>query len=302
MTPDSFVDPATGAALEFGRAVTSGLSVGVPGTPATWAEALDRWGHLDLAEALAPECATAAVATPGAEGPSTTHLVTADRWGDVVSHTVTIEQTGGSGSTVPGRGFLLNNELTDFDIAPPAAGEPLPANAPDGGKCPRSSMAPTIVLDGGKPLLAVGSPGGATIITTVLQTLVNRLDPGMTLPEAVAAPRISQRNSAATEAEPAFLDGPLRAELEAYGQTFRLAPATFASAPEIGRPGPGDRRRRGPGVPGRCNGAVRGGTGPPRQRQRRRPALTRGSGPRRAGVGVRSSGGAGAAGQGGELA
>lgn len=179
-------------------------------------------------------CAAVAAAPAGREGPSTTHLVTADRWGDVVSYTLTIEQTGGSGITVPGRGFLLNNELTDFDIAPPAAGESLPANAPDGGKRPRSSMAPTIVFADGQPLLAVGSPGGATIITTVLQTLVNRLDLGMSLPDAVAAPRLSQRNSATTEAEQVFLDSPLRAALEGYGQAFALPPSTFSPAPEIG--------------------------------------------------------------------
>ncbi|MGD3106132.1 gamma-glutamyltransferase [Streptomyces sp. YGL11-2] len=167
------------------------------------------------------------------EGPSTTHLVTADRWGNVVSYTLTIEQTGGSAITVPGRGFLLNNELTDFDFAPISAGVPDP-NLPDGGKRPRSSMSPTIVLKNGKPYLAVGSPGGATIITTVLQTLVNRIDLGMTLPQAVAAPRISQRNRTTTEAEPAFLKSPDRAALEALGQKFVLAPPAFTPSPEIG--------------------------------------------------------------------
>jgi gamma-glutamyltranspeptidase / glutathione hydrolase len=140
----------------------------------------------------------------GHEGPSTTHLVTADRWGNVVAYNLTIEQTGGSGIVVPGRGFLLNNELTDFSFQPPASGLPDP-NLPAPGKRPRSSMAPTIVLDDGRPLLAVGSPGGATIITTVLQILVNRVDLGMTLPQALAAPRASQRNATATQAEPAFL-------------------------------------------------------------------------------------------------
>ncbi|MER5968392.1 gamma-glutamyltransferase [Streptomyces sp. NPDC002055] len=167
------------------------------------------------------------------EGPSTTHLVTADRWGNVVSYTLTIEQTGGSGITVPGRGFLLNNELTDFDFAPLEKGTPDP-NLPGPGKRPRSSMSPTIVLRDGKPQLAVGSPGGATIITTVLQTLVNRLDLGMSLPEAVAAPRISQRNQEATEAEPAFLKSPERKRLERLGHRFVLAPKAFTPAPEIG--------------------------------------------------------------------
>ncbi|WP_432003999.1 gamma-glutamyltransferase [Streptomyces sioyaensis] len=167
------------------------------------------------------------------EGPSTTHLVTADRWGNVVSYTLTIEQTGGSAITVPGRGFLLNNELTDFDFAPLTKGTPDP-NLPGPGKRPRSSMSPTIVLRDGKPMMAVGSPGGATIITTVLQTLVNRLDLGMSLPEAVAAPRISQRNAAQTEAEPAFLDSPERKKLEAMGHRFVLAPKAFTPSPEIG--------------------------------------------------------------------
>ncbi|MGX1850081.1 gamma-glutamyltransferase [Streptomyces sp. NPDC055299] len=167
------------------------------------------------------------------EGPSTTHLVTADRWGNVVSYTLTIEQTGGSAITVPGRGFLLNNELTDFDFAPLTKGTPDP-NLPGPGKRPRSSMSPTIVLRDGKPMIAVGSPGGATIITTVLQTLVNRLDLGMSLPAAVAAPRLSQRNAAQTEAEPAFFDTPERKKLEAMGHRFVLAPKAFTPSPEIG--------------------------------------------------------------------
>ena len=167
------------------------------------------------------------------EGTSTTHLVTADRWGNVVSYTLTIEQTGGSAITVPHRGFLLNNELTDFDFAPLSAGVPDP-NLPDAGKRPRSSMSPTIVLRAGRPFLALGSPGGSTIITTVLQTLVNRIDLGMTLPEAIAAPRASQRNRSTTDAEPAFLDSPERPALEALGQRFVLAPPTFTPTPEIG--------------------------------------------------------------------
>ena len=118
---------------------------------------------------------------------------TTDKWGNVVSYTLTIEQTGGSGMVVPGRGFLLNNELTDFNFAPLTPGVPDP-NLPAAGKRPRSSMSPTIVLRDGRPVLAVGSPGGATIITTVLQILVNRIDLGYSLPDAIAAPRASQRN------------------------------------------------------------------------------------------------------------
>lgn len=161
------------------------------------------------------------------EGPNTTNLVTSDRWGNVVAYTLTIEQTGGSGIVVPGRGFLLNNELTDFDFAPTQGAQPDP-NLPAAGKRPRSSLAPTIILRHGSPMLAVGSPGGATIITTVLQILVDRLDLDMTLPEAIAAPRASQRNTATTEAEPGFLDR-YEAALKARGQQFTTNPEIGAA-------------------------------------------------------------------------
>jgi gamma-glutamyltranspeptidase/glutathione hydrolase len=178
-------------------------------------------------------CVPGVGGAPPREGNSTTHLVTSDRWGNVVSYTLTIEQTGGSAILVPHRGFLLNNELTDFDFVPASPGVADP-NLPQGGKRPRSSISPMILLRGGTPLLAIGSPGGATIITTVLQTLVNRLDLGMNLPDAIAAPRASQRNAATTEAEPAFLDSPERAQLERLGQRFVLAPKAFTPKPEIG--------------------------------------------------------------------
>ncbi len=152
----------------------------------------------------------------------TNHFVVADRYGDVVSYTNTIEQLGGSGMVVPGRGFLLNNELTDFDFVPASATAPDP-NLPAGGKRPRSSMSPTIVLRHGRPFLATGAAGGATIITTVLGILVNRIDLGMTLPQAIAAPRASQRNSSTTQAEPAFIAQPTTPGLEALGQSFTVS-------------------------------------------------------------------------------
>jgi gamma-glutamyltranspeptidase / glutathione hydrolase len=153
------------------------------------------------------------------DGASTNHFVVADRFGDVVSYTNTIEELGGSGIVVPGRGFLLNNELTDFNFAPAVPNDP---NLPAAGKRPRSSMSPTIVLKDGAPWLAVGSPGGASIITTVLQILVNRIDFGMSLPDAIAAPRASQRNSAVTQAEPEFIAEPTTPGLEALGQSFQI--------------------------------------------------------------------------------
>ena len=172
---------------------------------------------------------TAAEQRPDTEGRSTTHLVTADKWGNVVSYTLTIEQTGGSGITVPGRGFLLNNELTDFSAVP----DPKDPNIVAAGKRPRSSMSPTIVLRNGKPYMAIGSPGGSTIITTVLQTLTNRLDRDMTLPEAIAAPRASQRNTASVTAEQSFIDA-YGSALAPYGHTFTPAGAPGSSAAEIG--------------------------------------------------------------------
>jgi len=172
------------------------------------------------------------------EGTTTNHFVVTDRFGDVVSYTNTIEELGGSGIVVPGRGFLLNNELTDFDFTPLQPGVPDP-NLPAAGKRPRSSMSPTIVLKSGQPWLAVGSPGGASIITTVLQILLDRIDFGMTLPQAIAAPRASQRNSAVTQAEPAFIAAPTTPGLEQLGQSFAIVDTspldpTIMISPAIG--------------------------------------------------------------------
>jgi gamma-glutamyltranspeptidase/glutathione hydrolase len=155
-------------------------------------------------------------------GASTNHFVVADRRGDVVSYTNTIEELGGAGIVVPGRGFLLNNELTDFDFAPIQAGVPDP-NLPAGGKRPRSSMSPTIVLRHHRPFIAVGAAGGSTIITTVLEILINRIDRGMNLEQAIAYPRASQRNSATTTAEPDFIALPTTPGLQALGQTFAIS-------------------------------------------------------------------------------
>ncbi|MCD9877063.1 gamma-glutamyltransferase [Streptomyces guryensis] len=179
-------------------------------------------------------CASGGTAAPTTyEGENTTHLTVADKWGNVVSYTLTIEQTGGSAITVPGRGFLLNNELTDFSFTPanPAVHDP---NLPGPGKRPRSSISPTIVLDKhNKPVVALGSPGGATIITTVLQTLTEFLDRRLPLVDAIAAPRASQRNAAQTELEPALYNdtgaGSLRAQLEAIGHSFKLNPEIGAA-------------------------------------------------------------------------
>jgi len=166
---------------------------------------------------------------------STNNIVTADKWGNVVAYTNTIEHFAGTGMTVPGYGFLLNNEMTDFDFAPASPDVP-DVNLPDGGKRPRSSMNPTIVLRNGTPAFAVGSPGGATIITTVLQILLNHIDFGMPLEQAIAAPRVGNFNTPDSFAEQAFVDSPVAKTLEQppYDQTFSVVTGPTQIDKEIG--------------------------------------------------------------------
>ena len=127
------------------------------------------------------------------EGVNTTHFSVVDKHGNIVSYTTTIESLWGTGITVPGYGFLLNNELTDFNLTPrlnPATGDP-GANDVAPFKRPRSSMSPTILLKHGRPFAAYGSPGGATIINSVFQITLNLIDHGMSIQDAIDAPRIS---------------------------------------------------------------------------------------------------------------
>ena len=159
------------------------------------------------------------------EAHHTNNIVTEDKWGDIVGYTNTINFFGGSGQVVPGYGFLLNDELTDFDFAPSSPGAYDP-NLPAPGKEPRSSMGPVIALRDGKPQFAIGAAGGSTIITTVVQILMNHVDFGMSLPAALAAPRVSQTNSSSNTslAEPDFYNSALAAQLTSqYGEKFSLA-------------------------------------------------------------------------------
>jgi gamma-glutamyltranspeptidase/glutathione hydrolase len=163
------------------------------------------------------------------EAHHTNNIVTTDRDGDIVAYTNTINFFGGSGETVPGYGFLLNNELTDFDFAPPSDPasprhrEPDP-NLPGPRKQPRSSMGPLLALRDGRPEFAIGAAGGSTIPETILQTFLNHVDFGMSLERSLAAPRIAQTNSPTTTAEPRFYDSALRRTLQRrYGEQFTLA-------------------------------------------------------------------------------
>ena len=128
-----------------------------------------------------------------AESPETTHVSVMDGAGNAVAYTTTLNLGYGSKIVVTGAGFLLNNEMDDFSSKPNTAnsfgllgGD---ANAVEPGKRMLSSMTPTLVLKDGEPVLVTGSPGGSTIITTVLQVVTNVIDHGMAVAAAVAAPR-----------------------------------------------------------------------------------------------------------------
>lgn len=157
------------------------------------------------------------------ESSSTTHFTVVDRHRNLIAITSTIEQHFGSGITVPGRGFLLNNQLTDFDPNPEIAPGISSPNAPEGrraprrtalgeaatslgGKRPRSSMTPTIVMRDGKPVLTLGSPGGSRIIGIVFNVLVNTLIHGMDIQEAVNTPRLISRNGRPEVESPGFAE------------------------------------------------------------------------------------------------
>ena len=124
------------------------------------------------------------------ELPSTSHFSIVDKDGSVVSMTTTIENSFGSRLMVGG--FLLNNELTDFSFVPDIDGKPV-ANAIEPGKRPRSSMAPTIVMKDGKPVLAIGSPGGSRIIPYVAKTLIAWVDWEMDIQQAIELPHLLNR-------------------------------------------------------------------------------------------------------------
>ena len=124
------------------------------------------------------------------ELPSTSHFSIVDKEGNVVSMTTTIEN--GFGSRLMVRGFLLNNELTDFSFRPERNGKPI-ANRVEPGKRPRSSMSPTIIMRDGKPYMAIGSPGGSRIIGYVAKTIIAHLDWGMDVQSAIDLPHLVNR-------------------------------------------------------------------------------------------------------------
>ncbi len=169
------------------------------GDPDFVANPLDRLLSKDYAASLRAEIARGGAENRAGEGQpreksETTHYSVVDGEGNAVAVTYTINGSFGAGVIAPGTGFFLNNEMDDFTVKPSAPnlyglvqGEP---NAIAPGKRPLSSMAPTLVERDGKVVLVLGSPGGARIITTVLETIMNIVDHGMAAQGAVDAPRL----------------------------------------------------------------------------------------------------------------
>lgn len=159
------------------------------------------------------------------EGSNTTHYSIVDRWGNAVSVTYTLNDWFGAKVTAAKTGVLLNNEMDDFTAK---IGQPNlyglvqgQANAIAPGKRPLSSMSPTIVTKDGQPVLVLGTPGGSRIITTVLHTIINMVDYGMDLQEAVDAPRFHQQwLSEATNLEAFALSPDTRQILVSMGHQF----------------------------------------------------------------------------------
>lgn len=182
---------------------------------------------------------------PGAashEGSNTTHFSITDNAGNAVSMTVTLNDEFGAKVVASGTGVLMNDEMDDFTPNPGAANAygivQSDANAIAPGKAPRSSMTPTILTKDGKPVLILGTPGGAKIITTVLQTILNVVDFEMNIQEAVDAPRVhNQWLPEGTSAEPYALSADTRKALESMGHRLENSePTNHVAAILVGAP------------------------------------------------------------------
>lgn len=188
-----------------------------------------------LARAVGPRAAVVEAPPPPPESSQTSHLSVIDGAGNAVSLTTTVNYFFGSCVVVPGAGFVLDDEMDDFDAAP---GVPnaygavgTGANAPAPGKIPLSSMSPTLVFEpGGKLWLAVGSPGGPTIPTTVAQVISHLVDDGMSLSQAVSTPRLHhQWRPDAIQVEPGGLEAETARALAARGHELLWRPRPWAN-------------------------------------------------------------------------
>ncbi len=187
------------------------------------------------------------------EGNNTTHYSIIDQWGNAVAVTYTLNDWFGAKVTAAGTGVLLNDEMDDFTIKPGVPnqfglvqGE---ANAIEPGKRPLSSMTPTIVTRDGKTLMVLGTPGGSRIITVVLLTLLNVIDYGMDIQQAVDAPRFHQQwLPGYTNLEPGAVSPEVQKTLEGWGQKFgppqeaNHVAAILVGAPSLNGKPVGDNR------------------------------------------------------------
>ncbi len=196
----------------------------------------------------------------GYESTETTHFTVIDKDGNVATNTYTLNGSFGSYAMVEGAGFLLNNEMDDFAAKPGTANMygllQSEKNAVAARKRPLSAMTPAIVLKDGKVWFALGSPGGPTIINTVLQTIINVIDHGMTMQEAVDAPRIHhQWMPDQIVYEPGGIVADVKEKLSAMGHQFTDKPRRMGDCeaimidPKTGmRLGASDPRRGGKAV------------------------------------------------------
>ena len=207
----------------FARRALLGDPQQVPGASAAADEMVSPAFAAALAASVGARAAPPEEVAPRGESGDTTHLSVIDGAGNAVSLTTTVNWLFGSCLVVPGTGILLNDQMDDFDVLP---GRPnayglvgTGANVPGPGKAPLSSMAPTLVFDpGGKLWLAIGSPGGSHIPTTVAQVISHLVDDGMTLERALAASRIHhQWQPEAVQVEANGLEAETARALEARG-------------------------------------------------------------------------------------
>lgn len=214
------------------------------------AQLLDPAYHASLRARIEPERATLSstlvAAAPAKEGTNTTHYSVVDAAGNAVAVTYTLNEWFGTGKVAPGTGIVMNNEMDDFTSKP---GVPNlfglvqgAANAIAPGKTPLSSMTPTIITRDGQVAMVIGSPGGARIITIVMEAVINAVDHGMTVQEAINAPRIHHQWLPDTVYVERFALSPdTRALLEARGYKFTdgrpwgVAEGVIAGGPSLAR-------------------------------------------------------------------
>jgi gamma-glutamyltranspeptidase/glutathione hydrolase len=237
------------------------------------AHLLDKRYAANLRATIAPNrAAISAELKPGVaphEGSNTTHYSIVDKWGNAVGVTYTLNNWFGARVMASSTGVILNDEMDDFTVK---VGVPNmfglvqgEANAIAPYKTPLSSMSPTIVTKDGKPLMVVGTPGGSRIITATLLTMLNVIDYGMTLQEAVDAPRFHQQwMPESTNLEPFTVSADTRKILESWGHRFTGAQpanhmaAILVGAPALGAKPVGNNRFYGANDPRRNTGEAMG--------------------------------------------